>query len=75
MDEEEEEGRERSSTQVPLSVFSASQVTQNPRVKNTKSIGNLNGMWLQTGTASLLDVFPPNSKSLSLPKHSNCFLH
>jgi hypothetical protein len=65
MDEELGKGRE-----VPLLVFSASQVTHRVPGLNIKSTGNLNGMWLKDGAASLLDCCPPNSKSLNLSKPS-----
>jgi hypothetical protein len=63
--------RERSPAQVPLLLFSTSNDSQGPRVKNIKSIGNLNGMWLRVRAASLLDCLPPNSKSLNLSKLSS----
>jgi hypothetical protein len=31
---------------------------------------NLNDLWLRVGAASLLDYFPPSSKSLNLSKLS-----
>jgi hypothetical protein len=41
-----------------------------PQVKSKEGETNLNGMWLRIGAASLLDCFPPNSKSLNLSKLS-----
>jgi hypothetical protein len=55
---DEELGKEGESCSSPIvSFLSLLSDSQGPLVKNIESIGNLNGMWLRIGAASLLDFF------------------